>query len=88
DVMMAHIHLGKSGQSGPHVATLFHAMSPVTVSGNLASGTITSAQLEEDLAGHSLADLLTKMAAGDTYVNVHTKSHMDGEIRGQVKPIG
>lgn len=85
DVTMAHIHLGTSGQNGPHVVTLFHPMSPVTVTGELASGTITSAQLEDKLAGHSLSDLLAKMTSGDTYVNVHTKKYPDGEIRGQVK---
>jgi hypothetical protein len=62
-------------------------MTPVTVTGKLASGTITSAQLEDVLAGHPLSDLLAKMAAGDTYVNVHTKKYPDGEIRGQIQQI-
>lgn len=88
DATMAHIHLGTAGQNGPHVATLFHSMSPVTLTGDLASGTITSAQLEDKLAGHSLSDLLAKIAAGDTYVNVHTKKYPDGEIRGQIQQLG
>ena len=32
----------------------------------------------------SLADVLEAMAAGDTYVNVHTTNFTGGEIRGQV----
>ncbi len=87
DATMAHIHTGTSTQTGPHVATLFHSMTPVTVTGKLASGTITSGQLEETLAGHPFSDLVAKMVAGDTYVNVHTKKYSDGEIRGQIQQI-
>ncbi|HEX9320215.1 MAG TPA: CHRD domain-containing protein [Nitrososphaeraceae archaeon] len=40
------------------------------------------------MKGKSLTDLKTAMANGDTYVNVHTKNHPDGEIRGQIKLKG
>jgi hypothetical protein len=38
-----------------------------------------------DLCGwEDLADMLEAMAAGGTYVNVHTTQFRGGEIRGQV----
>ncbi len=40
------------------------------------------------MKGQTLANLKTAMANGDTYVNVHTKDHPNGEIRGQVKLKG
>ena len=35
--------------------------------------------------GKTLADLITQIKTGNTYVNVHTKKNPDGEIRGQLK---
>ena len=40
------------------------------------------------MKGQTLADLKTAMANGDTYVNVHTKDHPNGEISGQIKLKG
>ena len=63
--------------------------------GVLATGTITTANLTGDFAGHPLADLIMAMDAGNTYVNVHTDDGTgtpntrsgdfpEGEIRGQI----
>jgi hypothetical protein len=38
------------------------------------------------MQGKTLADLISAINNGDTYVNVHTQTHPDGEIRGQVQP--
>ena len=35
----------------------------------------------------TVADLKTAMASGDTYVDLDTASHPDGELRGQIKLI-
>jgi hypothetical protein len=51
-------------------------------------GNITDSSLVGPMKGQTLADLKTAMANGDTYVNVHTKDHPKGEIRGQVKLKG
>jgi hypothetical protein len=96
-VTAAHIHLGARGMNGPVVAMLYGPVSPGggRKSGVLAEGTITSAVLTGDLAGHPLADLVMAMNAGNTYVNVHTDDGAgapgtksgdfpDGEIRGQI----
>jgi hypothetical protein len=71
DAVAAHIHQGAAGQNGP-VAVPF-----VKGKGNEwgpASGAkLTDAQYKA-------------FKAGDLYVNVHSKEHKDGEIRGQLKP--
>jgi len=51
-------------------------------------GNITDASLTGQMKGQTLADLKTAMTNGDTYVNVHTKDHPKGEIRGQIKLKG
>jgi hypothetical protein len=83
----AHIHLGHVGENGPVVvdlADLHSATSRSHGSGYLLSGTFTASDLTGPLKGHSLADLLTDMRNRDTYVNVHTATHRDGEVRGEL----
>jgi hypothetical protein len=89
DTTMAHIHLGSRGQNGPPIVWLHtQDQAPELVagefSGNLASGTFTADDLVGPLEGGSLADLVSEMAAGNTYVNVHTEANPGGEIRGQL----
>ena len=89
-VTMAHIHSGKIGENGPIVVTLFKTETPSTepINGNLVSGNITNAKLEGPMAGKTLIDLTKSMELGETYVNVHTEEHPNGEIRGQIKGGG
>jgi len=37
------------------------------------------------LKGKSVNVLIELMEAGEAYVNIQTKKHPDGEIRGQIK---
>ncbi|MGZ5511436.1 MAG: CHRD domain-containing protein, partial [Nitrososphaeraceae archaeon] len=89
-VTAAHIHSGKTGENGPIVVTLFKTESPSSESMNgiLTSGNITNADLEGPMAGKTLIDLNKAMELGETYVNVHTEEHPNGEIRGQIKGGG
>ena len=89
-VTAAHIHSGKIGENGPIVVTLFKTESPSSESMNgiLTSGNITNADLEGPMAGKTLVDLNKAMELGETYVNVHTEEHPNGEIRGQIKGGG
>ncbi len=50
----------------------------------MASGTINNSDLKGFLLGKNIADLINLMKNGDTYVNVQTESHQDGDIRGQI----
>jgi CHRD domain len=59
-----------------------------TPQGMVLRGNITGSSLTGPMKGKTLADLKTAMANGDTYVNVHTKDHPKGEIRGQIKLKG
>jgi hypothetical protein len=82
-VTQAHIHSGKASENGPVVATLFKG-SKDTVNGALVQGSITADQLEGPLKGKSISDLVSLIDKSSAYVNVHTQSFPDGEIRGQI----
>ena len=76
-----HVHLGKKGENGPIVATLFKYDSPMNkVSEN---GTITADKLEGPMAGKQLSDYIAAGANGSLYINIHTERNPNGEIRGQ-----
>ncbi len=81
-VMAGHIHLGKAGQNGDIIATLFDFKSPQ--SKVIEKGVLTSSSLLGPLKGKQVSDLISAMKNGNTYVNVHTKNNPNGEIRGQI----
>lgn len=71
-VTMAHFHHAAAGKDGPVVLWLTKKGKPVS----------------SPIKGHaklSAADAKMLMA-GDLYINLHTKDHPAGEIRGQVTP--
>ena len=82
-VTQAHIHSGKVGENGPVVATLFKGNKD-TVNGALVQGSITADKLEGPLKGKSISDLIGLFDDASAYVNVHTETFPDGEIRGQI----
>jgi hypothetical protein len=64
--------------------------SSMTINGNkqnsfMISGTINNSDLKGPLEGKQISDLITLMNDGNTYVNVHSESYTDGEIRGQIE---
>jgi hypothetical protein len=68
---MAHIHLGEPGQAGPAIIPM------VKTSDNtytIPAGTMLT---ESQYAAYQ---------AGNLYVNVHSPSHPEGEVRAQLKP--
>ncbi|MDE2287982.1 MAG: CHRD domain-containing protein [Burkholderiales bacterium] len=69
---MAHIHAGAAGKNGPVKVWLSK------------KGAAVSSPIKGE-AKLSPADAKAFLA-GDTYINVHTKDHPAGEIRGQVTP--
>jgi CHRD domain len=90
NVSMSHIHLGQAGKEGPVAVWLYPSSPPPALkegkfSGVLAQGTITAANLMGPLKGKPLTALMEEIKNGNAYVNVHTKQHPGGEIRGQLK---
>jgi CHRD domain len=71
-VTMAHFHSGPPGKNGVVVIWL-------TKKGSNPNGVIKG---EQKLT----ADQAAQFEAGDWYINVHTKAHPAGEVRGQAKP--
>jgi hypothetical protein len=63
--------------------------SSVKINGNiqssfLASGTINKSDLKGPLLGKNVSDLINSIKSENTYVNVHSESYPDGEIRGEM----
>jgi hypothetical protein len=81
----AYIHKGKKSESGTPVAVLFSGERKGKFSGTLSEGTITEKELQGELQGKPLDDLLVLIKGEDAHVNVHTDAYPDGEIRGQIK---
>jgi hypothetical protein len=82
----AHIHRGKRGENGPPIAGLTGGPEGGgEVNGILAEGTITEESLLGELRGMKIADLVRLIKSGETYVNIHTWTFPDGEIRGQLR---
>jgi CHRD domain len=95
----AHVHRGSAGTNGPIVANLnirgtFAGASASASAGDGSAmtststgGTITSADLKGPLAGKQVSDLIQLIQDGKAYVNVHTRQHPNGEIRGQLTSV-
>ena len=78
-VTAAHIH----GPGGVNEAV--GIIVPLTVSSTATTGTVVQGSFTT--TGHAtitIAQLLTHMLAGQTYVNLHTAANPGGEIRGQI----
>ncbi|HEX7178953.1 MAG TPA: CHRD domain-containing protein, partial [Nitrososphaeraceae archaeon] len=56
-----------------------------TTYGMIIRGNITDSSLQGPVQGKILGDLISLMNSGDTYVNILTLTHPDGEIRGQIQ---
>jgi hypothetical protein len=81
-VTAGHIHLGKPGENGPIVITLFKYDTPMDQVSE--TGSFTAADQEGPMAGRPLQEMGTAAINGSLYVNIHTETNPNGEIRGQV----
>ena len=82
-VTAGHIHLGKPGENGPVVITLFKYDTPMDQVSE--TGSFTAADQEGPMAGQPFQELGTDALNGDLYVNIHTEQNPNGEIRGQIQ---
>jgi hypothetical protein len=84
----AHIHVGAPGVAGPVVVPL--KLTPGPTEGTVVGeGSIDASAIKGKNADGSpmtMADLLTAMRNGGTYINVHTENNKAGEARGQIQP--
>jgi CHRD domain-containing protein len=78
-----HIHLGKPGENGPVVITLFKYDTPMDQVSE--AGSFTAADQEGPMAGQPFQELGTAALNGNLYVNIHTEKNPNGEIRGQIQ---
>ena len=85
-VTVVHLHQGKTGETGPIVATLNRFNSPTFPIANatLTEGNLTSSKLYGPLINKQIPDLVKMINDGDVYVNIHTLQNPTGEIRGQL----
>ncbi len=85
DVTAASIQKGNKGENGPPVLNLFTEPKKEDVTGTLfAEGKVEAYLLTGPLKGKSVDSLIRLMEAGEAYVNIETKKHPNGEIRGQI----
>ena len=85
DVTAAHVHLASKGAEGEVIFPLFTGPEKAgSFTGELAKGTFEAKDLTGPMAGKTIPDLAAAVLGGQTYVNVHTKAHPNGEIRGQI----
>ncbi len=85
DVTAAYIQKGKKGENGPAVLNLFAEPKKEDVKGTLfAEGKVEPYLLTGPLKGKSVDSLIRLMEAGEAYVDIETKKHPNGEIRGQI----
>lgn len=78
-ITQAHIHVAPAGENGPVV--LFLAPGSFT---SPRIGTLNEADLVPNAEVETFAEFLDALFAGETYMNVHSTTHMAGEVRGQL----
>ena len=91
NVLFAHIHFGKPGESGGIAAFLCGGGSKPAclASGQVVVGTVTAADVVaiagQNLPAGDIAPLVRAIKSGFAYVNVHTSTFPGGQVRGQIK---
>ena len=89
DPTMAHMHIGKKGVNGSIIADLLNsAKIEDKPDRTIITGKITSADLQGPMAGKTFEDLQSAFKNATTNIDLHTKSHPNGELRGTIKIQG
>ncbi len=89
DVTSADIHMGEKGENGEAVVDLLKESKKNGIkNGTSIRGNFTSSDLKGPLKGKMIAELISAMSNGNTYVSIDTPYHVNGEIRGQIDLLG
>jgi CHRD domain len=82
----AHLYSGGADGNGEIIADLMTETTKNrdTSYGMTIRGNLSDSSLKGPLQGKTLADMAAAMDSGETYVNILTAQHPDGEIRGQI----
>ncbi len=89
DPTMVHMHVGKKGVNGSIIADLLNsAKIEDKPDRTIITGKITAADLQGPMAGRILEDLQSAFKNATTNIDLHTKSHPNGELRGTIKIQG
>ncbi len=82
----AHLYGGGAGENGEIIADLMTdtTKNRDTSYGMTIRGNLSDSSLKGPMQGKTLADMAAAMDSGETYVNILTTQHPDGEIRGQI----
>ncbi|MEZ0324379.1 MAG: CHRD domain-containing protein [Fimbriimonas sp.] len=85
EVTAAHIHVGARNNPGPPIFPLY------TQAQGAWTGDMTFTLDESDFAAgggiNTYNQAVAAILSGQTYINVHTSTHVNGEIRGQIEPL-
>jgi CHRD domain len=89
DVSGAQIFMGKIGQNGDPIVDLLKIGEKTERSDGVAiKGNFTASDFEGSMQGKDLSSLQSAMAANQTYVNIMTSAHPDGEVSGHIYSKG
>ena len=89
DVSGAQIFMGKIGQNGDPIVDLLKTGERTNEAGGVSiKGNFTASDLEGSMNGKDLSALQSAMAGNQTFVNIMTSEHPDGEITGHIYSKG
>lgn len=89
DPTMAHMHMGVKGENGGiFVHLLRSAHFENTTDRMIISGNISTSDLQGSMQGKTFDDLQSLIKSLGAYIDLHTKDHPDGELRGTIKIQG
>ncbi len=88
NVTGAQLYLGNKSVKGDVIVDLLKSSNrSQTPIGLLMNGNISTSDLQGPMQGNTLETLKSKMNNSQTYINILTSEHPDGEIRGPVKIV-
>jgi len=86
---MAHIHAGENGVNGAVIADLLQSANIENSTERMViTGNISSADLQGPLSGKTIADLQSAINDLGVNIDLHTKNHPEGELRGTIRIQG